>query len=687
MHSRMKRLIDKVLRRDIEPLGNTSTLQSDRESYGRTVQNFCLIWLDKSSDNVNDIGCMNTIVQLRHVVNDILTFTDVDECIASINDMTDERIFMISSGALGQIIVPIVHDKSQINAIYIFCGNKTVHEQWTQQWSKVKEVSTSILPICDSLKQAAEDCDQNSVFMSFVKTIDGTSNKNLNELDQSFMYTQILKEILLTIDFEQECFNNFLTYCREHAADHNIELKHVDKIEKEYHDHQPVWWYTYNCFLYSMLNRALRTMEIDLIIKLGFFIRDLHQHIAKLHSEQYSDYHQSKTFTVYRGQGLPQTDVDQLTKAYGGLLSFHSFLSTSKDRDISLGFARRSIETSHLIGILFIMKIDPSKSSTPFAKIHDITAFRKEEEILFSMHAIFRIGSMKLIEKNNSRLWQVELTLTSDNDPQLCALTEHIRKETMSGHKGWYRLGALLIKLNQYDKAEQLYDLLLTKVTKPGEEAHLNHMIGIIKNGQGQYEEAIHRYEKSIEINRELLSPDSSALAASYNNLGSVYSSMNDYSKAHLYYEKGLMINREILPPDHPDLATSHNNIGGIYESMKDHQKALSYYKKALEIFQKTLVSNHPNVADCYNNIGGAYENLGKYSKALLFHKQALEIRQKTLPPNHHDLACSIGQIGMVCSHMGDRSKAIEYCEWALRIIEHSLPSDHPDVESYKKKS
>ncbi|CAF3799542.1 unnamed protein product [Adineta steineri] len=687
MHRRMKikRIFNRIIGRDPDSLDSASTLQSDQESYGRTVQNFCLIWLDKTSGNANDMGCMNTIAELQHVVNELQTFTDIDKCVAFINDMADERIFMISSGVLGQTIVPIIHDKRQISAIYIFCGNKTVHEQWTQQWPKVKGVFTDISPICDSLKQAAEDCDQNSVSMSFAKTSDGTSNKNLNELDQSFMYTLILKEILLTIDFEQECFNDFLTYCRKHFANNNIELRHIDKIENEYQDHQPVWWYTYNCFLYSMLNRALRTMEIDLIIKLGFFIRDLHQHIAKLHSEQYSDHHQSKTFTVYRGQGLSQTDFDQLKKENGGLLSFHSFLSTSKDRDVSLGFARRSIETSHLIGILFVMKIDPSKSSTPFAKIHeDITAFRKEEEILFSMHAIFRIGSMKQIDKNNDRLWQVELTLTSDNDPQLCDLTEYIRKETFSGHKGWYRLGALLIKLDQYDKAEQLYNLLLTKVTKPGEEAHLNHMIGIIKSGQGQYEEAIHRYEKAIEVNRERTSPDSSALAASYNGLGSVYSSMNDYPKAHSYYEKALIINQKTLPSNHPDLATSYNNMGGVHESMEEYTKALSYYKKALEIYKETLPWNHPTLADCYNNIGSLYEHLGKYSKALSCHEKALYIRQRTLPSDHHDLACSIAQIGMVTFHTGNRSKAIEYCERALKILEQSLLSDHPDVELYK---
>ncbi|CAF1530134.1 unnamed protein product, partial [Adineta steineri] len=554
-------IFTKCVRKESNNSEGKCTLLSTQVSYEDTIQNFCLIWLDKNIGEVNDTDCMNIIVQLRQVINDIQTFTDVDECVAFINDSTDKKICLVSSGALGHTIVPIIHDKAQINNIYIFCGNKTLHEQWTQQWPKVKGVFTDISLIYESLTQAIQDYDQNSESINFIETIDDTSNINLNKLDRSFMYTQLLKEILLTIDFELEYFNDFLIFCREYFADNNIELRNVDKIEKEYQYHQPIWWYTYNCFLCSMLNKALHTMEMDLIIKLGFFIRDLHQHIADLHYEQYGDHHQSKTFTVYRGQGLSQTDFDQLTKKYGGLLSFHSFLSTSKDRNVSLAFARQSIETSHPIGILFIMKIDPSKSSTPFANIRNASVHHKEE-ILFSIHSVFRIGSMKLIDKTNNRLWQVELTLTNDNDPQLCALTEHIRKETLSGYKGWYRLGALLLQLDQYDKAEQLYNLLLVKVTKKGEEAHLNHMLGIVKNNQGKYEEAIHRYEKSIEINREILLPNSSALAASYNGLGSVYSSINDYSKAHSYYEKALIINRETLPLDHPDLATSYNNIG-----------------------------------------------------------------------------------------------------------------------------
>jgi hypothetical protein len=167
-----------------------------------------------------------------------------------------------------------------------------------------------------------------------------------------------------------------------------------------------------------MLNKALRLMEVDPIIKMGFFVRDLHNHIVVLHAEQYGQLHHSDSFTVYRGQGLSQTDFHQLRETQGGLLAFNNFLSTSKNRDVSLAFARRTMATSTLVGILFIVKIDPLISATPFANVGKVSYYQREEEILFSMHSVFRIGQVKQIEKND-RLWQVDLTLTGENDPQL----------------------------------------------------------------------------------------------------------------------------------------------------------------------------------------------------------------------------------------------------------------------------
>jgi hypothetical protein len=49
-----------------------------------------------------------------------------------------------------------------------------------------------------------------------------------------------------------------------------------------------------------MLNRALRTMEVEVIIKMGFFVRDLHKHIAELHLEQYGEHHHSESYIVVK---------------------------------------------------------------------------------------------------------------------------------------------------------------------------------------------------------------------------------------------------------------------------------------------------------------------------------------------------------------------------------------------------
>jgi len=100
------------------------------------------------------------------------------------------------------------------------------------------------------------------------------------------------------------------------------------------------------------------------------------------------------------------------------------------------------------------MTIDPATSSTPFAAINNVSYFHDEEdEVLFSINLVFRIHAIKQMGKNN-RLWQVDLTLTSDNDPELRTLTERMREETFPDVEGWYRLGLILLKMGQSDKAQ-----------------------------------------------------------------------------------------------------------------------------------------------------------------------------------------------------------------------------------------
>lgn len=635
----------------------------------QNFQNFVLCWLHTNidEDNIDDI-----IIPLRQVVSTVHTFTDIDEFISFANDINDTKIFIIISEEFAQTTIPIIHDMPQVNSIYIFSINKSEHENW----SKVKGIFTEISQICEILKKATREYDRNFISMSFVSLNNGMLKKTLNELDQSFMYTQILKEILLNIDFNQQHIKELINYCRENSI---AQLNILDKFEKEYKFDSSICWYTSPCFLYSILNRALRTMEIDILIKMGFFVHDLHRHIEQLHNKQYASENQLAPFIVYRGQGLTQKDFDQMIETKGGLLSFNNFLSTSRNRALSSAFAESNYDGPGLVSVLFQITINPSISSIPFADITDVSYYPDEEEILFSMHAVFRIGQIKQINDSN-RLWEIELTLTTDNDPQLSVLTEHIREETLPHLQGWQRLGQFLNNLGQNKKAQKLYEVLLDQTPDDYSRIHIYYQLGSVNADEANYEKAIWFYEKSIELCRQHCPSNYPDMLLTYNNIGSIYYKMGNYSKALLYLEQVLEDQQKMIPHNDRDLAICYGSIGLVHEKLGNYPKALSFYEKDLEISQKIYPSNHPELANAYASVGSIHKSIGHYSKALSYCKKSHEMRLKTLPEDHPDLAISHNNIGMVYGHIERYPEALTSYEKALEIYRKTLSPVHPQL-------
>ncbi|CAF4046162.1 unnamed protein product [Adineta steineri] len=612
----------------------TTALPNIRQPRQRMTQNYLLIWVDVSIDEGKK-DCQDTLTQLKNVVNDINLCTESEQCIQALNKAEKEQAFVITSGSLGQHLVPEIHDIPQLNAIYIFCGDESKHQGWAQNWTKIKGVHTNIKDICQALQLAVKQYDQDTIAVSFLTVNEMASTENLNQLEPIFMYTQLFKEILLDIKYDPKAIKDLAVCCREVFTDNSIELKIVKEFERDYRPQKAIWWYTRECFTYKMLNQALRNMDADIIINMGFFLRDVHTQIQQLHEQQVSSYRR-KTFEVYRGQGLMRSDFEKLQRAKGGLMSFNNFLSTSKDEKVSLRFARDASTEPNKVGILFIMSIDPCLKSTPFAFIKEESYFKEEEEILFSMHTVFRVTAVKQMD-NKNELYQVELELTSDDDQQLRLLTDRIREE-VDVCTGWERLGKLLLTTGQYNKAEELYNVLVEQTSDQGEKAYYYVCLGYVRDHQGDYEKAIWYYEQGLEILKRTVPSDHPYLASSYNNIGNVYDSMGEYSKALSFYEKALQIFQNTLPSNHPDLATSYNNIGCVYDNMKEYSKALSYYEKALAIRQKSLSLNHPDLAASYNNISFVYHNMKDYSKALLYLERSLDILQHVLPPTHPEI-------------------------------------------------
>ncbi len=640
-----------------------------------TIEKFAVIWLD-SNINQLDEDCQNIITQLRYVINLVEIFTDPDRCVDYITEINVEKIFLVVSDSIGHIVIPLIEQIVQLQSIYVFCTNNCQHEQWVEKYQKVKGIYTQIEAICHTIKQEICLFDNDLTSISVIGT---TSATNLNDLDATFMYSQLIKEILLEFKYDEKAKSNLVAFWRRQYLDNNSQLNVVEEFERDYHRHSPIWWYTRELFTYSMINKALRTLDVEIITKMGFFVQDLHQEIKQLHSKL----NNRRSFLTYRGQGMPMVDFEKIQKNQGGLLSFNNFLSTSTDREVSFAFADSARDNPNLIGIFFQMEINPSLSPTPFTSLNNISYYPAENEILFSMHTIFRIGNIKLID---NRLWQIDLTLTSDHDEQLKLLGDYWRKKG-EGSPALHRLGALTIEMGEFNKAEEIYIKLLTMISDPyaKERAVLYNQLGYIKDEQSDLTRALAYYNQSLDIYLTFRSPNDSRLTPTYSNIGLILHKQGDLNGALKYYRHALNCDLQARKPDPEKIASSYNNIGEVLREQGNYTEAIKNYERAAEIRLNELPSGLPSSAITYTNIGLVYHSKGDYLTALSYHEKAYIIQQKFLPPNHPSMAITHYNISNALIGLLRYKEAVEHAEKALAIGCQTMSCNSTELQRIKQ--
>ena len=150
----------------------------------RIVQNFHLIWLNPNTDQSSE-----TMNQLQTIFQTIHKFNHVDQCIDFLTDIQCEKTFMIISNSSNQKLISLIHDISQLYSIYIYDVERSSNDdEWINNWSKIKGLFQQDTSLINSLKQEVRQCDENSISISIIPS-DVESNKNLNQLDPTFIYT------------------------------------------------------------------------------------------------------------------------------------------------------------------------------------------------------------------------------------------------------------------------------------------------------------------------------------------------------------------------------------------------------------------------------------------------------------------------------------------------------------------
>ena len=77
-----------------------------------------------------------------------------------------------------------------------------------------------------------------------------------------------------------------IDYLKEYYAHSPLTLQDVLQFERDYSSDTAIQWYTKGGFVFSLLNKAFRSCDYELLILFRFFIADLYDQLFDLHKRE-----------------------------------------------------------------------------------------------------------------------------------------------------------------------------------------------------------------------------------------------------------------------------------------------------------------------------------------------------------------------------------------------------------------
>ncbi|CAF0964502.1 unnamed protein product [Rotaria sp. Silwood1] len=216
-------------------------IESPQVSFGSVsrekgnVEYFTLVYLHASHPDES------IIKKLRSLVNFVKIFNDIDDCIAFINGVFNEKIIFILSNSLCNSILPRIEGLQQIFTMYILCENDDeINSSWQQL--KVKGVYKNLNDIYEQISK-----DIQKIIHDLIIYINLSSNSA--QLDETYIYGKLLSEIILDKNESQNDLQELINFSRQEYDGNDEELNIIDEFEKNYKKNQAIYWFTRQCFL------------------------------------------------------------------------------------------------------------------------------------------------------------------------------------------------------------------------------------------------------------------------------------------------------------------------------------------------------------------------------------------------------------------------------------------------------
>ena len=231
--------------------------------------------------------------------------------------------------------------------------------------------------------------------------------------------------------------------------------------------------------------------------------------------------------------------------------------------------------------------------------------------------------------------------------------------------------GLLYLNQGRNDQALEALQLAITRLEEAGratslEAAQALSHLGNLYRATGKYTQAEEQLTVALAYRQKLLPTNHELIAASYNDLGLVFSN-TDADKALDYYEKALAIYQHLHGAEHPKIAIARTNTGFLYRRLELYGDAVNNFETALKINEKVYPGPHPAKAFVLFNLGETYQKIGDAQAALAFYQRARTMYTESYGPRHPELARVLNALGNVSLAARDYPGALDYYQQALQ--------------------
>lgn len=623
-----------------------------------------MIWLDKTIDASR--------TALREITNYVLLYTELEPCLTYIRSITTERIFLIVSGSYARACLDEIHDLAQVDSIFIFCMNTAKYKQEFQearQYSKLVDIFDQEAQLVQSVREELSDLQKQLATFSLYEN--QKSTRDLSSESASFLWFQLFKDVLLQMPKTEQAKKEMIDQCLHFYRGNNEELQLIKEFEQTYTESETIRWYTKQCFIYRLCNKALRTEDIELLYLFRYYIQDLCKRLAAEYESFRKQREEEPVVKLYRGLKLTKEELTRFESNIGSLISTNGFLSTSRNYELALQFAvKKSKRTVDVLPTLFIVDADIRTDHAVFVDISSLSVFPDEEEVLFDIDCAFKINQVYFDAERE--VWIVNMSLTNEARKVVDKYIEANRREMEKGNISLI-FGLLLTEMGRYDKAQLYFENLLATNTVD-DKISLYTNIGRVKFLKGEYNEALKDFKTVHELQRHQVPRNEIDFARTLNNLALTYMELKKYDLAFDYLLDAIKIYDRHSDIDRLLVANTENAIGVVYSHKHDYDNALKHLFRAMALYEQNLPTlDHQIMATNYNNICMALYHARDYQQSLDYCQKALVIREKILPIDHSHIGDSLSNLGLIHQKHGDYQQALAFFERSLAIYEKNL--------------